>query len=297
MISFEPATLGPAVDVMASPSGADLDDLAALVREAGWNQIAADWCMLIEVGSVFAVRSKEGRIVATLAMLPYGSRFAWLSQLLVAGSYRRMPAVWATASRVLNDLAAAGIAVALDATPAGRNLYGCLGFQASWGLHWLARREYGRAVDLSSAPEDVTIEAITDHDWAALCTYDAAAFGADRQSMLMRLRGRLTPAELVARRNGCIAGFILGRDGRVAPQIGPLIADDDMIAHALLSRALSTLAGPVLIACADAKVKLRAWLEAKGFAAQRPLTRMIYQREKVVMDAKRTFAVVGPEFG
>ena len=92
MISFEPATLGPAVDVMASPSGADLDDLAALVREAGWNQIAADWRMLIEVGSVFAVRSKEGRIVATLAMLPYGSRFAWLSQLLVAGSYRRMPA-------------------------------------------------------------------------------------------------------------------------------------------------------------------------------------------------------------
>jgi len=92
MISFEPATLGPAVDVMASPSGADLDDLAALVREAGWNQIAADWRMLIEVGSVFAVRSKEGRIVATLAMLPYGSRFAWLSQLLVAGSYRRIPA-------------------------------------------------------------------------------------------------------------------------------------------------------------------------------------------------------------
>jgi hypothetical protein len=115
--------------------------------------------------------------------------------------------------------------------------------------------------------------------------------------MLMRLRGRLTPAELVARRNGRIAGFLLGRDGRVVPQVGPLIADDDAIAHALLSRALSTLAGPVLIACADAKVKLRAWLEEKGFAAQRPLTRMIYQREKVVMDAKRTFAVVGPEFG
>ena len=41
------------------------------------------------------------------------------------------------------------------------------------------------------------------------------------------LRGRLPAAELIAERGGRIAGFLLGRDGRMAAQIGPLIAEDD----------------------------------------------------------------------
>ncbi len=107
----------------------------------------------------------------------------------------------------------------------------------------------------------------------------------------------MLPAELVAERNGRIAGFLLGRDGRLAAQVGPLIADDDASPRALLARALETLETAVFIDLADAKTQLRGWLEARGFAPVRPFTRMIYGRSQRYDDAQRTFAVIGPEFG
>ena len=146
-------------------------------------------------------------------------------------------------------------------------------------------------------PSPITVRPIEDSVWPALCAYDAAAFGAERGTVLARLRGRLPAADLVAERNGRVAGFLLGRDGRVAVQAGPLIADDDAVARALLARALDALPAPVFVDLADAKAEVRRWLEARGFSAVRPLTRMLYGRSQRYDDAARTFAVVGPEFG
>src|SRR5262249_27864751 len=159
----------------------------------------------------------------------------------------------------------------------------------------------------------VTVRPITDADWPALWAYDAAAFGAERGSVLAGLRGRLPAAELVATRAGRIAGFLLGRDGGLAAQIGPLIADDDAIAGplaarapegiegplsgALAARALEGIEGPLFVDLADSKRELRNILDARGFAAARPFTRMLYGSSARFDDAVRTFSVVGPEFG
>ena len=51
-----------------SPS--ELDDVAALVREARWNQLAADWRVFLALGHVYAAHSPADRIVATTATLP-----------------------------------------------------------------------------------------------------------------------------------------------------------------------------------------------------------------------------------
>ena len=126
---------------------------------------------------------------------------------------------------------------------------------------------------------------------------DAVAFGAERSAVLAGLRGRLPAAELIASRNGRIAGFLLGRDGGLASQIGPLIADDDTVACALAARALDGLDGPVFVDLADAKTELRSFLDGCGFAMARPFTRMAYRSSARFDDAARTFAVAGPEFG
>jgi hypothetical protein len=42
---------------------------------------------------------------------------------------------------------------------------------------------------------------------------------------------------------------------------------------------------------------LRSFLDAHGFTAVRPFTRMLYGSSPRFDDAARTFAVVGPEFG
>jgi ribosomal protein S18 acetylase RimI-like enzyme len=291
------ATSDLRLDAKPALSSSELEDADTLVREANWNQLAADWRVFLDLGRVYAAHTEAGRIVATTATLPFGGRFAWISMVLVAGDYRRRGLATRLMRRAMDDLAAAGLVAVLDATPDGRAVYRALGFQDSWGFHRLVLRERRAAGDPPSAPAGVTIRPIADADWPALCAYDAAAFGADRGAVLARLRGRLPAAELVAERNGRIAGFLLGRDGRVAVQAGPLIAEDDAVACALLARALDALAAPVFVDLADAKAEVRRWLEARGFSAVRPLTRMLFGRSQRYDDAARTFAVVGPEFG
>ena len=291
------ATSEPRLTVKQALTPSELDDVGALVREARWNQLAADWRIFIEFGRLYAIHGDAGRIIATTATLPYGGRFAWISMVLVAGEYRRRGLATALLRRAMADLAAAKLVPVLDATPDGRAVYRRLGFEDSWGFQRLIRRERQRAAGNVGAPAGVTVRPIADADWPALCAYDAAAFGADRSAVLAGLRGRLPAAELVAARADRIVGFLLGRDGGLAAQIGPLTADDDAIAGALAARALHRIEGPLFIDLADSKSELRSVLDARGFAAARPFTRMLCGSSARFDNAARTFAVIGPEFG
>jgi GNAT superfamily N-acetyltransferase len=272
----------------------DLPAAEALVREAGWNQVIADWEIFRALGTVHTARD-GGRVVATAATLPYGN-FAWISMVLVLPEYRRGGLGTRLLERCVAALDGEGRVPVLDATPAGRPIYQTMGFEDCWGYYRLAK-QCPQPVATVPAGAALHVRSIADGDWGALCAYDAAAFGADRSALLQRLRGRLPAAELIAERNGRIAGFVLGRNGRSASQIGPLIAEDDDTARLLLARALSAIEGPVYLDFADAKIAVRAWLVHFGFVAQRPLTRMLYRRSVGFDDTSRTFAVIGPEFG
>src|SRR5262245_66690077 len=97
----------PRLTVKASLTSSELDDVGALVREARWNQLAADWRIFIEFGHLYAVHSDAGRVIATTATLPYGGRFAWISMVLVAGEYRRRGLATTMPRRAMAALTAA----------------------------------------------------------------------------------------------------------------------------------------------------------------------------------------------
>jgi len=271
---------------------ADIPAALQLSAEPGWNQVAADWRMFLDFGTAYAVRWPD-RVVATAAWIPYGA-CAWISMVLVTAGERRHGLATRLLHRCIAEVTAAGLVPTLDATPAGAKVYAPLGFKAAWGF---ARFAAGRASVPSSPAVQIVIEPITDDAWPALCVYDTAVFGNDRSRVLARLRGRLPPANLVARREGRIAGMLLGREGRTASHLGPLTAEDDEVATALLTRALSRLDGTIYIDVADAKRGAHTFLESAGFTVQRPFTRMLLGREKSFDDTARTYAVIGPEFG
>jgi GNAT superfamily N-acetyltransferase len=268
----------------------DLSDAEALVAEAGWNQVAADWRMFLDFGTVYAVR--DGRVIATAAWIPYGA-CAWISMVLVASEQRRRGLATRLLHRCIDDIRAAGLVPVLDATPAGGKVYAPLGFQAAWSFTRLAATQ----ARVMASPASIAVRPIDDSAWPALCAYDAAVFGADRSRILARMRGRLPPANLYAERDGRITGLLLGREGRTASHLGPLIAEDDATALALLAHALSRIDGPVYVDLADAKTNIRVGLEACGFSPQRPFTRMLLGRDQSFDDVARTYAVIGPEFG
>ena len=271
----------------------DLADADALVREAGWNQTEADWRVFLDFGKVNAIRDK-GKVIATAATLPYGGKFAWISMVLIAGYYRRQGLGTRLMQRCLDDLTSRNLIPVLDATHAGRDVYLSLGFEDSFGYKrlLLADRKIVPALE-----GNISVEAISDSAWDELRAYDSTIFGADRSNVLSRLRGRLPEAEFCVWRGGHIAGFLLGRMGRRAAQLGPLVAENEEIACALLAQALETVSAPVYIDFIDDKPLTARFLATAGFAAERPLTRMLFKRNTAFQDATQSYAVAGPEFG
>jgi hypothetical protein len=93
------------------------------------------------------------------------------------------------------------------------------------------------------------------------------------------------------------ASFALARTGRIATQIGPIVAADEDAAAALLTAALGAASGPVFLDVADRWQRLSVLLKQRGFTVQRPFLRMALGRSAPCGDVQRTFVVAGPEFG
>ncbi|MEK7360700.1 MAG: GNAT family N-acetyltransferase, partial [Pseudomonadota bacterium] len=134
-------------------------------------------------------------------------------------------------------------------------------------------------------------------DWPQILALDLPAFGASREALLRSLARRLPEAALVAGRGEKICGFLLGRDGREARQLGPLVAEDLYTAQALLSLALSRVPAPLYMDIVDRHTGLRNWAQKQGFSVQRPFTRMVYGTERAPGNNETVMLVAGPELG
>ena len=269
----------------------DLDGANALVAEAGWNQNAADWRIFLELGRAFAVKDAGGRLAATAATLPYPSGFGWISMVLVSGPFRRQGIATRLLQRCIGALHEAGMVPVLDATPAGRDVYRPLGFRDGWAItRW-------RRSAASQVKETKGARLLGAGDWPAVLALDAQAFGCDRAPLLERLRSRSSGFGCVIEGNGGLRGFLLGREGRVAMQLGPIVADDEAAAAELAAFACARIDGPMLVDALDRHGGLARWLEAHGFAKERPYTRMALGREELFGDPRRLAAIAGPELG
>jgi ribosomal protein S18 acetylase RimI-like enzyme len=277
-------------------------DLAAaltLSAEAGCNQTAADWQIFLDLGSAVGVTGADGRLIATAATLPHANRFAWISMVLVTAAQQRKGLARWLLRDCIERLTSRQLVPVLDATPAGRSVYSGLGFRDAWSM----RRLVGLVARAAQSPragpaaEGVTVRPLDPADWPEIIAYDTAIFGADRGALLRRLAGRLPQAALIAEHQGRLAGFLLGRDGRVMNQLGPLAAETDQVARALLAPAFAAVALPLAVDVPDRHAGLGGWLLTLGFTAERPLTRMVYGTSAAFDDPTRLCAIAGPELG
>jgi ribosomal protein S18 acetylase RimI-like enzyme len=307
---------------------ADLAGALRLSAAANWNQNEADWRGMLAMGQGWAIHASgpdgQRELAASTVTLPYGERFAWVSMVLVLPEFRRRGYASALLRHALAQLKSRGMAAVLDATPAGHAVYRQEGFQDTWGFARYRREgregregrdsgageadcqgavalNSGRAQAGDSAPCAVASGPVTrplrDSDWPAIAALDAPAFGADRSPLLRRLAARLPGAARVVERHGRICGIVLGRDGREACQIGPLLAQDDEAAQSLLGDALAALQGPVYVDLLERRKALLPWLEQQGFEFQRPFTRMVRGTQSAPGDNTAIVLVAGPELG
>jgi GNAT superfamily N-acetyltransferase len=272
---------------------ADLEAAVALSAEARWNQTSADWRLFLRLGSVVCLM-RDGAPIATAATLPYASRFAWISMVLVTAAERRQGLAQWLLRCCVEDLVGRALLPVLDATPAGRAVYLGLGFRDTWNMQRLVGRADKFAADGHKGSK---VRKLEENDWPEVISFDRSVFGADRSALLRSLAQRLPQASLVAVRHGRLVGFSLGRDGRVMTQIGPIAAADNDAAIMLLAAALSAVSGPVAVDMPDRHVALTKWLVERGYSVERGLTRMVYQSSLCFDDTARLVAIAGPELG
>jgi GNAT superfamily N-acetyltransferase len=266
----------------------------ALSESANWNQNAADWRLMLEIGRGWGITLADGTLAASTVVLPYG-RFAWVSMVLVLPQQRRQGFATQLLRTALADLKARGLIPILDATPAGREVYLQEGFRDTWGF-----RRFRLSAPTAAQERSATVHALRNADWRALLALDARAFGASRERLLRALAKRLPEAALVAEQNGALAGFLLGRDGREARQLGPLVARSSEAARALLAEALAQVQPPLYLDLLDREPGIAAWLESLGFRFQRPFTRMVHGAGEAPVapgEAALVYCPAGPELG
>lgn len=263
-----------------------------LAQASNWNQNEADWRMMLRLGRGFGLSSADGILVASIVVLPYGDAFAWMSMVLVSPEHRRLGYASRMLRRALAYLQSRGLAAVLDATPAGHEVYVQEGFRDTWSF-----KRFALDLPAKGLCSSAKVREITNADWAGVLRLDASAFGASRECVLRDLAARLPQAALLAERDGEIAGFVLGRDGREARQLGPLVARNAQAATDLLDAAMNRVEIPVYIDIADHAPSLQSRAQQRGFEIQRPFTRMVHGERHAPGDAALVFCPAGPELG
>lgn len=264
----------------------DLPRAVALSALAGWNQNVADWGIFLRDGAVQAMDDGNPEaLAATAAVLPFGPDLAWISMVLVRPDLRRQGLATTLMRWAIARLDGTRC-IALDATPAGREVYARLGFADVFGFtRW-------RLPQPLQAPAP-GVRRLREGDWPALLARDAVAFGAPREALLRGFAHRLHQAAWVAEDG---SGHVLGRDGLHLPEIGPIVAENAGTALALLSAALGAVSGPALLDLSDEATSLQAALVAAGGERLRPFTRMARGAAPPGC-SRQLVAMAGPEFG
>ena len=285
MVNTEPLVVVPL-------TSSDLDDAQALVVEAGWNQTPADWHIFLKLGQALSARAHDGTLVGTAATLPYAGGFGWISMVLVAKAWRRRGIGTRLLNRCVEVLRELGSIPMLDATPAGREVYRQLGFRDLWPI-----TRWRRAVAVETGTDATNVRLLEGRDSAQVVAFDTAIFGSSRDNLLHHLRDRSRDFACAAETNGQVRGFLLGRNGRAATHFGPIVAEDEHTAAALVEFAGRRVSSPVMLDVPDQHDGFAQWLENHAFVRERPLMRMIRSSDHSFGDPRQMIAIAGPELG
>lgn len=258
--------------------------------EAGWNQLVADWRFMLEAGAAFGVAEGE-RWIASALELPLGPALSWISMVLVTQDRRRLGLGTKLLQRCLDQ---APRAAGLDATEFGRPVYLPLGFR---DLYRISRYRLEAVPPAVAPPVGVEMRPLRAADMAQLAAWDSERSAMARGPILAHLQARMPALAWAAWRGDRLAGYVLGRDGRLTTQIGPIVAADDDIAIALCAKAMSAAKAPFFIDAVDQHRAFCRWLEQGGAVAPRFFIRMVRGEMPGLERADWIYAIAGPELG
>lgn len=268
-----------------------------LARQAGWNQIEADWrrFLAMQPDGCF-VGELGGAPVATTAAFIFGP-VAWIAMVLVDADSRRKGIATTLLKHALDFLDNHGVkTVRLDATAAGQPVYEKLGFAPEYPL----TRYQGTASEVGRAsPHDTPRRAGTlalPSSIAEIAAFDHRMTATPRERMLARLFEESPDLTRILHRDGQLEGYVTGRRGANATLIGPCIATA-WAGPTLLGETLSLCSSqPVFLDIPQDNAPAIEIAEKHGLSIQRHFVRMC-RGERIADHVEAIWASSGPEKG
>lgn len=232
-----------------------LDQALALSQAVQWPYRAEDWAFAFDLGRGFGVEM-DGRLVGTALWWPYGDEFATTGMIIVAEEAQRR----GIGGRLMNALLAdaAGRRIILNSTDEGQALYRKQGFVPFDGIiQHQAVLENAPAADAA-----VPMRPMTVNDRAALIELDEAGAGMNRAALLDALFGMADV--LVIDRDGEIAGYGCVRRWGRGFVVGPVVAQSDDDAKALIAALAGRHVGAFVRIDVYESGGLSPWVESLG---------------------------------
>lgn len=271
--------------------------LHELTLSVFWPHRDSDLDLFLSLGRGYLALDEIGRPLASAMYFPIGDDFAMLGMMVTPPRLQAQGAGRWLLQRIMRDCA--GRDLRLSSTRSGYWMYESAGFIPVG----MVRQHQGRvcAVPAHAPVPGVTVRAAraTDHD--AIAALDAAAYGAARDEML----GALIAVSdgVVALHDGAIGGFALMRRFGRGHVIGPLVAESDAVAIALVA--------PLIERSQDRFIRVdvpprtaqlqgdafRRFLEAAGMAQASSVTEMRIGPERRASGGAVLYGVASHSFG
>jgi predicted N-acetyltransferase YhbS len=278
--------------VLRSMTAADISAAHALSREAGWPHRADDWDLLFRVGHGVVACDGEDTVCGTAMWWPFGEAAGSVGMVIVPPKLQQR----GIGRRLMQALAeeAGNRTLRLTATAAGYRLYESGGFRAVGAIH----QHQGTAVIPGTTPSLTAghIRPMRPEDQAAVVALDRAAFGADRTRVFDVLTGEAEG--LVCENRETIVGFSFLRPFGRGLAIGPVVAQDDAMAIALVRPHVTNKAGQFLRIDTEAEEgPFVDFLDASGLVRVGGGTVMVKGSALVAEGKARTYALVNQALG
>ena len=286
-MAAEPGAVTVAAGPLRRLEAADVPAAQALTAGFGWPHRRRDWAMMLSLGEGVTVPNGE-RLAGTALCWRFGTDWATMGLIGVNAALQGQGIGRQMMGALMGRLD--GRSIALHATRAGLPLYGALGFEPTG-----TTLQYQGPVtqpNLLPLRPGTRLRPAGLPDLPALAALDRAAGGLDRTALLAALLA--LPGGVVLDGPDGPVGFALTRSFGRGQVVGPVVADEEAGARAMIAHLLSQRIGQFVRMDVPKESGLAAWLPELGMEDAGTVIRMVRGRD---VRPARMFALASQAWG
>ena len=263
----------------------DLPSALKFTQAVQWAHRLEDWQFHYRLGRGWVACDEHGAMLGTATWWSHGEHHGSVGLVVVDRSQQGKGIGRRLMETIIDD--AGSRSLQLVATQAGLKLYQQCGFREA-GM--IEQRQGEVSAPVAEPSTTAGMRATTAGDLEALTALDAAAMGAPRRELLQHVldvgSGFVHPG-----------GFVVKRQAGRGTLIGPVVAESESLAIALVARVLNSSTGFVRIDIPSHAEQLAAWLDSVGLVKVDTVTAMRRGASPAANPGMRTYALVSQAFG